>query len=213
MKVAILAGGKGTRLAGSPGGLPKPVVEVGGRPILWHVMRHYAHHGFDDFVVALGHRGDEIQSRMNGYCGDWHVRFVDTGRRTATGGRIKRLGQFLGEGTFMLTWSDGLSDADLEALLRFHRRHGRLATVTAVHPPPRFGRLELDGDRVVEFAEKRGRGDEWINGAFFVLEPGVLDYIDRDETSFDPPEVEMKLLDQEWSEIDDQLFEAAGRPY
>lgn len=197
MKVAILAGGKGTRLSNDEREPPKPAVEIGGQPILWHVMRYYAHFGFDDFVVALGHRADEIRSLMDGLCAEWRVDFVDTGQQTATGGRVKRLEGLLGDGTFMLAYSDGLSDVDLIALLRFHQRHGRRATVTAVHPPARFGRLELEGDRVLEFAEKRCRSDDWINGAFLVCEPGLLDYIDGDGTSLEAESLERLAEDGE----------------
>jgi glucose-1-phosphate cytidylyltransferase len=210
VKVAILAGGLGSRLAEETEAKPKPMVEIGGRPILWHIMKYYAHFGLSDFVIALGYRGEVIKRWMVEYanltsdlavsfrdgtvtplggadveCTDWRVSLIDTGQGTATGGRIKRLGPHLGTGTFMLTWGDGVSTVDLRALLAFHRSHGRLATVTAVRPPARFGHLEIDGDQIVEFSEKPQVGEGWINGAFFVLEPEVLDYIDGDDTSFE----------------------------
>lgn len=207
MKVAILAGGVGTRLAEETEVKPKPMVEIGGKPILWHIMQHYAHYGFTEFVIALGYKGDVIKKYMVDYCPlnsnltvslrtgrvelnggykpDWVVDLVDTGIPTLTGGRIKRLAPYLGRGTFMLTWGDGVSDVDLHALLAFHRSHGRLATLTAVRPPARFGHLDLDGDRVVEFSEKPQTREGWINGAFFVLEPGVMDYIDGDQTPWE----------------------------
>jgi glucose-1-phosphate cytidylyltransferase len=197
MKVAILAGGVGSRLIEETVTTPKALVAIGGRPILWHIMRYYAHFGCTEFVVALGHRGDEIRAclaaieREHG----WTVAAVDTGEATQSGGRLKRLAAHLGGATFMLTWCDGLADVDLHALLSFHRAHGRLATVTAVHPPPRFGRLGLDGERVVEFAEKSAAPDQWINGAFFVLEPAVLDYIAGDATVFERAPLERLTAD------------------
>jgi glucose-1-phosphate cytidylyltransferase len=183
MKVAILAGGRGSRLGES---VPKPLAQIGGRPLIWHVMMHYRQSGFSDFVIALGHGGDAIR-RCFAESGpaDWSVMLVDTGEDTMTGGRIKRLAPHLDGGTFMLTWADGLADVDLTALLAFHRSHGRLATLTAVAPPPRFGRLTLDGDRVTTFVEKPPGAEGWINGAFFVLEPEVLDMIDGDSTAFE----------------------------
>lgn len=209
LKVGILAGGLGTRLAEETEVRPKPMVEIGGRPILWHIMKHYAHYGFDEFVVALGYKGDYIKeffvdyfrlnsdalsidlatgavTTRNGADGEtWKVELVETGLPTATGGRIKRLAPYLGNGTFFMTWGDGVSDLDLRKLLDFHRSHGRLATVTAVRPPARFGKLSLEGDRVDRFEEKPQLSEGWINGAFFVLEPGVVDYIDGDDTQFE----------------------------
>jgi glucose-1-phosphate cytidylyltransferase len=202
MKVALLAGGVGSRLSEETVLKPKPMVEVGGRPILWHIMMHYAHYGFSEFVVALGYKGEHIKKYMVDYCSlssnltvdmkdghvktherqsvDWKVQLIDTGQATLTAGRIKRLRPYLGEQTFMLTWGDGVSTVDLPRLLEFHRSHGKLATVTAVRPPARFGRIELTGDRVAEFTEKPQLGEGWINGAFFVLEPGIFDYIEGD---------------------------------
>jgi glucose-1-phosphate cytidylyltransferase len=202
MKVGILAGGLGTRLAEETEVKPKPMVEIGGQPILWHILMHYSRYGYQEFVIALGYKGEYIKRWMREFASlhsnmtvrtgngtvtlhdrhqqDWTVDLVDTGQDTATGGRIKRLKDWLGDGTFMLTWGDGVSNIDLDALLRFHRSHGRLATLTAVRPPARFGHLELDGDRIVEFTEKPQTSEGWINGAFFVLEPGVFDYVDGD---------------------------------
>lgn len=214
MRVAILAGGQGTRLAEETDVRPKPMVEIGGEPILWHIMRRYALFGHRDFVIALGYRGEDIKRAVvdrsvlagnlavdlaqrtvtrepEGSGGDdWTVRLIETGLETQTGGRIKRLQPYLEDGTFMLTWGDGLADIDLDALLAFHRAHGRLATVTAVRPPPRFGQLELDGDRVVDFVEKPSGEGGWINGAFFVLEPGIFGYIDGDDTSWEAEPME-----------------------
>ncbi len=207
MKVGILAGGMGSRLSEETVVKPKPMVEIGGRPILWHIMMHYACYGHKNFVIALGYKGEYIKKYMVDYCSlnsnltvnlktgdveteggspqDWVVELIDTGMRTNTGGRIKRLAPYLGNGTFMLTWGDGVSNVDLDALLRFHRSHGRLATVTAVRPPARFGRLELDDSQVVSFQEKPQMSEGWINGAFFVLEPGIFDYIEGDHTQFE----------------------------
>jgi glucose-1-phosphate cytidylyltransferase len=211
MKVAILAGGLGSRISEETEIKPKPMVEIGGRPILWHIMKHYAHHGFDDFTIALGYKGEVIKRYMVDYASlhpdltvglrdgsvtrngngngasadDWTVHLIDTGPDTATGGRIKRLAPHLGDGTFMLTWGDGVSNIDLKRLLAFHRAHGKLATLTAVRPPARFGHLDLDGDQITEFSEKPQIGEGWINGAFFVLEPEVFDYIDGDATQWE----------------------------
>jgi glucose-1-phosphate cytidylyltransferase len=207
LKVAILAGGLGSRIQEETEVKPKPMVEIGSRPILWHIMKIYAHQGFKDFVIALGYKGEYIKRYMldyaslhsdlhvdmrngevrtsNGKAEDWAIDLVDTGHDTATGGRIKRLAPHLSDGTFFLTWGDGVADIDLEKLLAFHRSHGKLATLTAVRPPARFGHLELDGDAIREFSEKPQIGEGWINGAFFVLEPAVFDYIDGDATQFE----------------------------
>ena len=208
MKVAILAGGVGSRIQEETEIKPKPMVEIGGRPILWHIMKHYSHYGFHNFVIALGYKGEAIKRYMVEYASlhsdltvglkdgviarngngreidDWTVDLVDTGQDTATGGRIKRLAAYV-DGTFMLTWGDGVSDIDLHDLLAFHRSHGKLATLTAVRPPARFGHLEMDGDAVVEFSEKPQLGEGWINGAFFVLEPEVFDYVEGDDTAWE----------------------------
>lgn len=212
MKVAILAGGAGSRLAEETHLRPKPMVEIGDKPILWHIMRQYYHYGLKEFVIALGYKGDYIKNYMESYCKnhsnvkvnfqtqeieyqnsnelDWTVELIETGLKTMTGGRIKRLRPFLGDDTFMLTWGDGVSNVDLHKLLEFHRSHGKLATVTAVRPPARYGYMEFDGDRVVQFAEKPQAKEGWINGAFFVLEPGVFDYIDGDEQMFEQEPME-----------------------
>ena len=208
MKVGILAGGVGSRISEETEVKPKPMVEIGGRPILWHIMKLYATQGFNEFAVALGYKGEIIKKYMvdyaslnsnltvrlhdghvtserNGESEDWTVQLVDTGPGTATGGRIKRLAPYLGNETCMLTWGDGVSNIDLHALLSFHRSHGKLATVTAVRPPARFGLIELDGDKVASFSEKPQLGEGWINGAFFVLEPGVFDYVEGDDTQWE----------------------------
>jgi glucose-1-phosphate cytidylyltransferase len=207
MKVAILAGGFGSRLAQETRDKPKAMVEIGGRPILWHIMMHYGHYGFGDFVIALGHNGKVIRDYvLGGYSAtstrttelagvdasmsrgcnpDWTVHLADTGLLTQTGGRIRRLAPSLSNETFMLTYCDGVSDVNLDDLLAFHRSHGKLATLTAVHPLPRFGQLELDGDVVVGFSEKVVPRDRWINGGFFALEPAVVDYIEGDHTQWE----------------------------
>lgn len=213
MKVAILAGGLGSRLAEETEVKPKPMVEIGGKPILWHIMKLYRSFDFDEFVIALGYKGEHIKRYVLDYhvyndhdlrvdlktgevgatrngkdSEEWMVQLVDTGLETETGARLKRLAPYLDTGTFMLTYGDGVADVDLAQVLEFHRSHGKLATLTAVHPPSRFGRLDLDGDAVLRFAEKpqfageKGPqvGEGWINGGFFVLEPGIFDYIDDD---------------------------------
>jgi glucose-1-phosphate cytidylyltransferase len=203
MKVAILAGGQGTRLAEETRVKAKAMVAIGDQPILWHLLKYYEHFGFRHFVIALGHHADTVrayfverlratpigtgahllvQPRLEPA---WTVELVDTGLDTETGGRIKRLAPYLDDAPFMLTWCDGLADIDLAKLRAFHQAHGRLATLTAVHPPPRFGRLSLARDQVTAFREKVIDQDEWINGAFFVLEPRVLEYIDGDRASFE----------------------------
>ena len=194
MKVAILAGGVGSRLGTETESKPKPLVEIGGMPILWHIMRLFCHAGLHDFVIALGYRGDAIkryvterhdQQDRKWQAGEWQVELVETGLKTQTGGRIKRLQPHLQNETFMLAWGDGLFTADLEGMLSFHRGHGRLATVLAVRPPARFGHLEFDGDRVIEFSEKPQAAEGWINGGVFVLEPGIFEYIDGDRTHWE----------------------------
>ncbi|MGV3615620.1 MAG: glucose-1-phosphate cytidylyltransferase [Fimbriimonas sp.] len=212
MKVVILAGGLGTRLSEETKTCPKPMVEIGGKPILWHIMSHYSRYGFNEFVVALGYRSEVIKDyflnfetrnrdvtvdlgrgRVETHGSDvppWRVNLVETGMHTQTGGRVKRLRDWIGDETFMLTYGDGVADVDLLALHQFHREHGRLATVTAVHPPSRFGSLRLAGDEVVAFKEKPQSSEGWINGGFFVLEPQVLDLIAGDRTPFEEEPME-----------------------
>jgi glucose-1-phosphate cytidylyltransferase len=219
MKVVILAGGYGTRLQEETAVRPKPMVEIGGRPLLWHIMQIYAAYGHTEFFIALGYKGEVIKQYFltyylyhhsfridlatgrvqvyNGTPENWTVHLIDTGLETQTGGRLKRLAPFLGRETFLMTYGDGVADVDLDALVAFHRRHGRLATVTAVRPPARFGGLTFDGDRVVRFVEKPSLGEGWINGGFFVLEPGVLDYIAGDATPFEGEPLERLAADGE----------------
>jgi glucose-1-phosphate cytidylyltransferase len=207
VKVVIMAGGKGSRLSEETVAKPKPMVEIGDRPILWHIMMHYAHFDFRDFIVALGYKGEVIKKYMVDYCSlssdlkvnlrtgtvemsggtrpDWNVELIETGLNTGTGGRLRRLAPLLGGETCMMTWGDGVSDVDLGKLLEFHRAHGKLVTMTAVRPPARYGHLELEGDQITEFSEKPQTREGWINGAFFVVEPGALEYIRDDETMWE----------------------------
>lgn len=204
MQTIILAGGRGTRLAEETATRPKPMVEIGGKPILWHIMHIYASHGFKDFLVACGYKGEMIKEYFHNYsihsCDyfldlsdgsrqivnrngiDWRIGVLDTGQDTMTGGRIRRLREWINSPTFMVTYGDGVGNIDIGALVRFHRAHGRLATVTAVRPPARFGALELDGDTVHHFSEKPQTGEGWINGGFFVFDSGVFNYLDDDQT-------------------------------
>src|ERR1035437_4278957 len=207
MRAVILAGGQGTRPAEETETRPKPMVDIGGRPILWHIMKHYAHYGFKEFVIALGYRADDVKRFFVDYMsltgdmtvelGDrtvqrhepeqeaWTVHLVDTGLATSTGGRVGRLRTWLSDGPFLLTYGDGVSDVDLRGLVERHRASGKLATVTAVRPPSRFGGLSFDADGAAHFIEKPQIGEGWINGGFMVLEPEVLDYISGDETSLE----------------------------
>jgi len=209
VRVGILAGGLGTRLAEETEIRPKPMVEIGNMPILWHIMRIYLHYGHREFCIALGYKGDYIKRWFSDYMTaagsmtletgrksvqfpedaedlpDWKVNLVETGSRTRTGGRIKRLRRWLGEETAMVTWGDGVADIDINKLIAFHRSHGKLATMTAVRPPARYGHIEFDGDRITSFTEKPQIGEGWINGAFFVLEPEVHDFIEGDHEMFE----------------------------
>jgi glucose-1-phosphate cytidylyltransferase len=208
MKAVILAGGLGTRISEETHLRPKPMIEVGGRPILWHIMKSYSAHGVNDFVICCGYRGVLIKEYFANYflhmsdvtfdmasnamivherkVEPWRVTLVDTGEATMTGGRLKRVRAHLaGEDAFCLTYGDGVADVDIRALIDFHFQHGRQATVTAVVPPGRFGSLELQGSAVTGFIEKPPGGAGWINGGFFVLSPSVIDLIDGDETKLE----------------------------
>jgi glucose-1-phosphate cytidylyltransferase len=212
MKAIILAGGYGTRLAEETEVRPKPMVRIGEHPILWHVLKIYARHGISDFYIALGYLGDEIKryfidrqtlgGSMSVDLGSgaierydlehepWKVHLVETGLETMTGGRIRRLRKHIGEETFLVTYGDGVADVDIGKLVAFHKAHGRLATVTAVRPPARFGGLVFDGDKVALFSEKPQAGEGWINGGFLVCEPSVFDYLDSDSSVFETDALE-----------------------
>lgn len=218
MQVVILAGGRGTRLAEETGTRPKPMVEVGGKPLLWHIMQLYAHHGFKDFLVAAGYKGGMIKEYFanfylhnNDYIMDlktgqrrllangdidWRVGVVDTGLDSNTAGRLQRLKPWLGDATFMVTYGDGVADVDVAALAAFHRAHGRWATVTAVRPPARFGAMTLEGTEVVGFHEKPRTESGWINGGFFVFDPAVFAVLDRVDPNDPAQSLERGVLER-----------------
>lgn len=217
MKVVILAGGLGTRLAEETEVRPKPMVEIGGRPMLWHIMKYYAHSGFKEFMIALGYKGEFIKHYFLDYHmlnGDltvdlgrgevkahdqerenWLVHLIDTGMSTPTGGRVKRLERWLKDGTFMVTYGDGVGNVDLHALLEFHRACGKIATVTAVRQPARFGGLAINGDLVERFTEKPETGEGWINGGFMVFEPAILRYLNDTTSALEANAMERLALD------------------
>lgn len=213
MKVVILAGGLGTRLSEETVARPKPMVEIGGKPILWHIMKLYSHYGFNDFVICLGYKGYVIKEYFSNYflhtsdvtldllhnkmevhqqfSEPWKVTLVDTGDHTMTGGRVKRVAPYVNGETFFLTYGDGVADVNVHELLAFHRRHGKLATVTSTQPKGRFGALTLDGQNYVrEFKEKPSGDGNWINGGFFVLEPGLFKYIADDQAALEQAPME-----------------------
>ncbi|VVB98588.1 Bifunctional protein GlmU [uncultured archaeon] len=216
MKVVLLAGGLGTRLSEETVVKPKPLVEIGGMPILWHIMKMYSHHGFNEFVVCLGYRGYMVKEWFANYflhnsdvtinlktnkmeildskSEDWKITLVDTGQDTQTGGRIKRVQKYV-DGTFMLTYGDGVADIDMKSLLAFHKKHGKAATITAVQPPGRFGSLDLNGDAVKHFMEKPPGDGGWINGGFFVLEPEIFKYIKGDSSVWELEPLERLAAD------------------
>jgi len=218
MKAVILAGGLGTRISEETSVRPKPMVEIGGKPILWHIMNIYGCYGFDEFIIALGYKGEVIKEYfLNFYAMNnditldlatggtvvhdgrqprWKVHLVDTGDSTQTGGRVRRLARWLGEDkTFMMTYGDGVADVDIRALQCFHQSHGKLATVTTVRPPARFGGIVFDGSRVAQFTEKPQTGEGWINGGFFVLDRQVIDYVDGDQTLWERDPMERLAAD------------------
>jgi glucose-1-phosphate cytidylyltransferase len=207
MKAVILAGGLGTRISEESHLKPKPMIEIGGKPILWHIMKIYSHHGINDFVICLGYRGYIIKEYFANYflhmsnvtfdmannhmevheqnAEPWRVTLIDTGQDTLTGGRLKRVRDYVGDDTFCFTYGDGVTDLDIGAALKFHRAHGKKATITAIQPPGRYGALNLEGNAVSSFQEKPAGDGAWINGGFFVLEPSVFDYIKNDQTSWE----------------------------
>lgn len=208
MKVVILAGGLGTRLSEETGIRPKPMVEIGGLPILWHIMKIYSHYGFNEFVILLGYKGQYIKEFFANYYlhapeikidvaknqitsstqlrENWSITLLDTGESTLTGGRIKRAAHLLKDEPFMLTYGDGVADVNIEALLETHRKHGKICTMTTVQPEGRFGMVEFDANKkVTRFLEKPKESQSWINGGFFICEPSILDYIENDMTIFE----------------------------
>jgi glucose-1-phosphate cytidylyltransferase len=228
VKVIILAGGLGTRLSEETASRPKPMVEIGERPILWHIMKSYSHFGFNDFVVCLGYKGYVVKEYFSNYflhmsdvtfdmrdnsmqihqnaAEPWRVTLVDTGAETQTGGRIKRVSEYVRDDTFMLTYGDGVADVDIGKLLDFHRAHGRLATITAVQPLGRFGAMQIDENEAVgqfdapavrSFREKPEGDGAWVNGGFFVLEPAILDRIEGDDMPFEGEPLESLVADGE----------------
>jgi len=218
MKAIVLAGGLGSRLSEETALRPKPMVEIGGKPILWHIMNIFGAHGIDEFIVALGYRGEIVKEYfLNFYALNndltldlasggttvhdgrqprWKVHLVDTGAATQTGGRVKRLEKWIGnDRTFLMTYGDGVANIDVRALLRFHQSHGKLATVTTVRPPARFGGIVFDGDTVSQFTEKPQTGEGWINGGFFALDRSVMRYIDGDQTLWEREPLERLAAD------------------
>ena len=182
MKIILLAGGLGSRLSEYTDAIPKPMVQIGGKPILWHIMNIFSKYNYNDFVVATGYKSEIIKKYFSNLSENWKVSLVDTGQQTMTGGRIKRLQEIIGNKTCMMTYGDGLADINLNKLINFHKSHGKLVTVTAVRPPARFGAIQLDGDRVSTFKEKSYLDQGWINGGFFVFEPDFFNFIDGDNT-------------------------------
>ncbi len=252
MQVVILAGGVGSRLSERTDVRPKPMVEIGHHPILWHIMKIYSHHGFDDFVLACGYKGEVIKEYFHNFyvlssdyvvnladgteeirrtdAPRWRIAVVDTGLSTQTSGRLRRLASWLEGDRFMVTYGDGVADVDIRALVEFHRSHGKLATVTAVRPPARFGGLVLEGHRVSTFSEKPQAGEGWINGGFFVFERKVLDYMGGDEMPLEREPLERLAADGQlqaylhegfWQPMDtlrekrllDSLWESGSAPW
>jgi glucose-1-phosphate cytidylyltransferase len=219
MKVVILAGGRGTRLAEETNIRPKPMVEVGGKPIIWHIMNIYAAFGHKEFLVACGYKGEMIKEYFNNYCMlnsdyfvdlkngnlkivnssgvDWRIGVIDTGLETQTGGRILRMKRWIEDEIFMVTYGDGLGDVNIRALVDFHRTHGKIATITAVRPHARFGELVLDNKNVIEFSEKPQTGAGWINGGFFIFEPSIFKYLSDDQTILEREPLEKLAADRQ----------------
>jgi len=182
MKVVLLAGGFGTRLSEYTNTIPKPMISISGKPMLLHIMKHYAKYGFKDFYIALGYKGKIIKNFFNKKFFDWNINLIETGRNTMTGGRLKRLEKYIGNETFMMTYGDGLSNVNLKKLLKFHNKNKKIVTLTAVRPPARFGALRLKGQSVSYFKEKSKVDEGWINGGFFVMEPEFFKFIKNDQT-------------------------------
>ena len=185
MKVVILAGGLGTRLSEYTKYIPKPMIDVNGKPLIYHVMKTYAKSGFKEFIIASGYKGHIIKKYFQKKIHNWNISVIDTGKNTMTGGRVKRLKKYIGNETFMLTYGDGISNVNIKKLLSFHFKNKKIATLTAVRPPARFGAIKLKGNKITYFKEKSKLDEGWINGGFFVLEPKIFDYIKSDRTFFE----------------------------
>ena len=199
MKVIILSGGYGTRLSEYTDAIPKPMVKIGDLPILVHIMKSYSKYNFNDFVIALGYKGEMIKKYFEKNSTNWNIKLIDTGEKTMTGGRLKRLKEEIGNETFMLTYGDGLSNINIKKLLEFHKENKKIVTVTAVRPPARFGYIKFKDEKVIGFKEKSKLDVGWINGGFFVMEPEFLNYIEGDETYLErePIEKVVNLLEIE----------------
>ena len=191
MKVVILAGGLGTRLSKYTKSIPKPMIDINGRPMIYHILKFYAKYGFKDFYVALGHKGEVIKKFFKKNSFGWNVKLIETGKKTMTGGRLKRLKKHLGKETFMMTYGDGLSNVNLKKLLSFHKKNKKLVTLTAVRPPARFGALKFKGHLVSYFKEKSKVDEGWINGGFFVIETEFLNFIRNDNTYLEREPLEL----------------------
>jgi len=197
MKCVILAGGYGTRISEESHMKPKPMIEIGGKPILWHIMKIYSVHKINDFVICLGYKGDQIKEYFDRFdFTPWNIQLVDTGEDTMTGGRLKRIQDHIDD-TFCATYGDGVSDVDINRLISFHKEKKSLATLTAIHPPERFGVLNLSGDYVTEFHEKHRGESSWINGGFFVFEPKIFDYLHDDSTVLEKTPLETLAKEQQ----------------
>ena len=190
MKVIILSGGYGTRLSEYTDAIPKPMVKIGDLPILVHIMKSYSKYNFNDFVIALGYKGEMIKKYFEKNSTNWNIKLIDTGEKTMTGGRLKRLKEEIGNETFMLTYGDGLSNINIKKLLEFHKKNKKIVTVTAVRPPARFGYIKFKDEKVIGFKEKSKLDVGWINGGFFVMEPEFLNYIEGDETYLEREPIE-----------------------
>ena len=197
MKVILLAGGFGTRLSEYTGAIPKPMVQIGDKPMLWHIMNYYAQYNHKNFYVALGNKGEVIKKYFSKVQEKWNINLIDTGEKTMTGGRVKRLQKLIGNERCMLTYGDGLSNINLDSLLDFHKSHGKLITVSAVRPPARFGAIKLDNDRVTKFKEKSKLDEGWINGGFFVIEPDFFNFIEGDDTYLEREPLERAVKEKE----------------
>lgn len=218
MKVVILAGGFGTRISEESHLKPKPMIEIGGKPIMWHIMKMYSYYGFNDFIICAGYKQDYIKDYFYNYymrCSDvtfdysnggeitihntvtdpWKVTVVDTGLNTMTGGRIKRIKEYVNNETFMVTYGDGVSDVPIDKIVEFHKKHGKIATLTAVHPDGKFGIMDVSGDTIKAFREKSSQDTGWVNGGFMVLEPSVFDYIKDDGIMFEREPIEKLCSD------------------